>query len=194
MKVHAIAGLAGLALISGCSSEPPGQIALSAHDAYERLAKGDLTEFIFKRQCGILIHAKTEAEPDRSVTWHILSSGREMLNFTATLTPVDDRRTKVDIAVSRDPDGGEAYDGTRSYPRPALQQPVRPALEELVAALLNGRAFDAKRLPKRTTCDFNINSACDIQRGGVEAGLFRWSIDNEDGPTAIRFNGKWVKP
>jgi hypothetical protein len=193
MKVRTIAGLAGLALISGCS-EPPGQVALSAHDAYERLAKGDLTEFIFKRQCGILIHAKMEAEPDRSVTWHILSSGRRMLSFTATLTPVKARRTKVDIAVSRDPDGGEAYDGTRFYRRPALQQPVRPALEELVAALLNERAFDAKRLPKRTTNDFNINSPCDIQRGGVESGNARFSIDDTDGPTAIRFNGKWVKP
>ena len=193
MKVRTLAGLAGLALISGCG-EPPGQVALNAHDAYERLAKGDLTEFIFKRQCGILIHAKTETEPDRSVTWHILSSGRKMLSFTATLTPVSDRRTKVAIAVSREPDGGEAYDGTRSYRRPALQQPVRPAIEELVAALLNGRAFDDKRLPKRTTHDFNINSGCDIQRGGVEGGHARYSVDNEDGPTAIRFNGKWVKP
>jgi hypothetical protein len=190
MKVRAIAGLAGLAFISGCS-EPPGQVALSAHDAYERLAKGDLTEFIFQRQCGILVHVKTEARPDRSVTWHIQSSGREMLSFTATLTPVNDRRTKVDIAVSRESDGREAYDGTKSYPRPALQQPVRPAFEELVAALLKGRAFDKKRLPKY---DLNINSACDIQRGGVEAGIARFSIDDTDGPTAIRFNGRWVKP
>src|SRR5438045_9735938 len=102
MKVRAIAGLAGLAFLSGCG-EPSGQVALSAHDAYEPLAKGDLTEFIFQRQCGILVHVKAEARPDRSVTWHIQSSGREMLSFTATLAPVNDRRTKVDIAVSREP-------------------------------------------------------------------------------------------
>ncbi len=69
MTMRAIAGLAGLALLSGCSGEPPNQVALSqvalsAHDAYERLANGDLAEFIFQRQCGILIHAKTEAEPE----------------------------------------------------------------------------------------------------------------------------------
>ncbi len=177
MKVRAIAGFTGLAFMAGCS-EPPGQVALSAHDAYERLAKGDLTDFIFERQCGILVHVKTETRPDRSVTWHILSSGREMLSFTATLVPINDRRTKVDIAVSREPDGREAYDGTKDYMRPALQQPLRPAIEELVAALLKGRAFDPSRLPEY---DLNINSSCDIQRGGVEAGVARFSIDDIPG-------------
>jgi hypothetical protein len=176
--MRAIAGLAGLAFLSGCG-EPPGQVALSAHDAYERLAKGDLKDFIFERQCGILVHVKTDARPDRSVTWHILSSGRVMLSFTATLAPVNDRRTKVEIAVSREPDGSEAYDGTKSYVRPALKQPLRPAIEELVAALLKGRAFDAKRLQDKN--DIHINHICNLQRGGVEAGIARFSINDEPG-------------
>jgi hypothetical protein len=126
MKVRAIAGLAALAGLAGLAglafllvySEPPGQVALSAHDAYERLANGDLTDFVFQRQCGILVHVKTETSPDQSVTWHIKSSGREMLSFTAMLAPVDDRDTRVDIAVSRERDGSEAYDGTKDYPAP----------------------------------------------------------------------------
>jgi hypothetical protein len=101
MKVRAIAGLAALAGLAGLAglafllvySAPPGQVALSAHDAYERLANGDLTDFVFQRQCGILVHVKTETSPDQSVTWHIKSSGREMLSFTAMLAPVDDRDT-----------------------------------------------------------------------------------------------------
>jgi hypothetical protein len=177
MKVRAIIGLAGLAFISGCN-EPPGQFALSTRDAYDRLAKADLTEFIFERQCGILIHSKTEARPGQSVTWHIQSSGREMFSFTATLVPINDRRTKVDIAISREPDGREAYDGTKFYPRPASKQPVRPAIEELVAALLKGRAFDVKRLPKD---DIHINHICNLQRGGVEEGIARFSIDDIPG-------------
>ena len=186
MKVRAIAGLAALAGLAGLAglafllvySAPPGQVALSAHDAYERLANGDLTDFIFQRQCGILVHVKTETSPDQSVTWHIKSSGREMLSFTAMLAPVDDRDTRVDIAVSRERDGSEAYDGTKDYPRPALKQPVRPAIEELVAALLEGRAFDPSHLPED---DLNINSACDIQRGGVEEGIARFSVNDIPG-------------
>ena len=186
MNVRAIAGLAGvvgLAAFAGLAylwfgTAPPGQVALSAHDAYERLANGDLTDFIFERQCGILVHVKTTATPDQWVTWHIKSSGKEMLSFTAMLAPVDDRDTRVDIAVSRESDGREAYDGTKDYVRPALKQPVRPAIGELVAALLEGRPFDPSRLPED---DLNINSTCDIQRGGVEEGIARFSINDIPG-------------
>ena len=55
---------------------------------------------------------------------------------------------------------------------------LRFTIDELVAALLEGRAFDASRLPAD---DLNINSACDIQRGGVEAGIARFSINDIPG-------------
>src|ERR1700680_2173640 len=175
MNFRGIAGLAVLTLTAACD-EPPGQVALGVHEAYERLAQTDLADFIFKRQCGILVHVRTEKQPDRSVTWQILSSGEEMLRFIVTLTPVDNQQTKVDIAVSRDANGHEAYDGTHFYTRPALMQPTRPAIEEQVAALLEGRNFDLSRLPAAPK-----DTVCNVQRAGLEEGTARFTIHDKPG-------------
>ncbi|MFO1183229.1 MAG: hypothetical protein U1E56_00415 [Bauldia sp.] len=179
----AFVAVAVLPLLSACGGEPPlpeGQFAVGTHDAYDRLLKGDLSEFIFTRQCGILIHANAVGEMDRSVTWRITSSGQEMLSFTASLTALGEKRTKIDIAVSKDSSGHEAYDGTQTYRRPALRQPVRPAIEELVASLLEGRSFDIKRVarPMRDT-------VCDVQRGGLESGV-QFNVNDKPGTAARR--------
>jgi len=162
------------ALLSGCG-RGPGVYNLDVHDAYARLAENALEDFSFAQQCGILIHLRPEGVPDQSVTWHVTSSGQEMLSFTARLTPQGSSRTKVDIDVSKDPDGSEAYAGKDFYPRPALNQPLRPALEEAIGAVLEGRKFDPKRIPKPEESD----RVCDIQRSGLEAG-HRFSVNDED--------------
>ena len=185
MKLRVVSALATLALASACSkATPPGQYALSAHDAYERLAKRDLPDFISNRQCGVLIHVKAELLADKQVTWRITSSGLEMLSFTAIVTPVDASNARVDIVVSRIKDGKdagkEAYDGTQFYPRPAVKQPVRPAIEEQVAALMEGRAFDAGNMP-----DFASDSVCNVQRAGLEGGSVVWSVKDKPGQQGI---------
>jgi hypothetical protein len=163
------------ALLSGCG-RGPGVYDLSVHDAYERLAQNTLEDFSFAQQCGILIHLVPEGMPDQSVTWHVTSSGQEMLSFTARLTPQGEKRTKVDIDVSKDSNGGEAYSGDDNYVRPALRQPVRPGLEEAISAVLEGRKFDPQRVPKPEQAD----SVCNVQRNGLEAG-HRFSVDDEPG-------------
>ena len=175
MKVRAIAGLAGLAFISGCG-EPPGQYKLGLHDAYERLAKGDFNDFKFERHCGILINIASQRQNERAITWHVTSSGRRMLSFTATLTPVDDKTTKVEVSISREANGREAYDGTQQYPRPALNQPVRPAIEEKIASLLTGRPYDATRMSKQYSGD----GICTLQRNGLEIG-YCFTVDDKPG-------------
>jgi hypothetical protein len=155
----------GLAMLSACS-EPPGQYKLGLRDAYERLAKGDFNDFKFERHCGILINIASQRQGERAVTWHVTSSGRRMLSFTATLTPVDDKTTKVEVSISREANGREAYDGTQQYPRPALNQPVRPAIEEKIASLLTGRPYEAKRMSK----EYSIDGACELQRAGLQNG------------------------
>ena len=171
-RLAAIVAMA--AVTSGCG-RGPGVYDLSVKDAYARLAQNTLEDFSFAQQCGILIHLTPDGLPDQSVTWHVTSSGQEMLSFTARLTEVGSSRTKVDIDVSRDPDGTEAYAGKDFYPRPALSQPLRPALAEAIGAVLEGRKFDAGRIPKPEKSD----SVCDIQRGGLEAG-HRFSVNDED--------------
>ncbi len=171
-RLAAIVAMA--ALCWGCS-RAPGVYDVTVHEAYARLAENPLADFSFARQCGILIHLIPTGVPDQSVTWTVYSSGEEMLNFTARLTPVGSSRTKVDIDVSKDSDGTEAYAGKDFYPRPALSQPLRPALEEAIGAVLEGRKFDAKRIPKPDKSD----DVCGIQRGGLELG-HRFSVDDED--------------
>ena len=175
MKVRVIAGLAGLAFISGCS-EPPGQYKLGLHDAYERLAKGDFNDFKFERHCGILINIASQRQNERAITWHVTSSGRRMLSFTATLTPVDAKTTKVEVSISREANGREAYDGTQQYGRPALNQPVRPAVEEKIASLLTGRPYDATRMSKQYSGD----GICTLQRNGLEIG-YCFTVDDKPG-------------
>jgi hypothetical protein len=158
------------AALAGCGGRESGVYEISAHDAYERLLHSALPDLVMARQCGILIHPRAEGMADRSVTWRIYSSGREMVNFTATLTPLDAGRTRAEVSVGRNADGHEAYDGSLFYTRPAFNQPLRPAVEEQVAALLEGRSFDVGRVPRGT------DSVCDVQRAGLEEGSERFSV------------------
>jgi hypothetical protein len=155
---------------------PPGQYTIGLHDAYERLAKADFHDFKLERHCGILIRITRQGEPDRAVTWEVTSSGRRMLSFTATLTPVDDDTTKVDVRISREANGREAYDGNQDYVRPAVNQPVRPAIEEKIASLLTGRPYDAKRMSEK----YSRDASCRIQRDGLLIGIC-FTVDDKPG-------------
>jgi hypothetical protein len=171
-KVVAVA-----AVLSGCG-QPPGQYAMGVHEVYERLLNSDFTEFRYDRQCGILIHIKADGHPDRSITWEVSSIGRRMLTFTARLTPVDATHTKIDIDVSKEANGREAYDGNQKYWRPAVRQPIRPAVEEQIASTLAGRPYSDKHLPHKI---IPANDACDIQQAGLITGLY--CVRADDPPT-----------
>ena len=163
-----------MAALSACGAPERDVYALGADEAYERLAHSELPDLRFVRQCGILIHIQPEGVPGRSVTWRVYSSGQQMVNFTATLVPLGEHRTRAEVSVSTDANGREAYDGSQSYPRPALRQPLRPAVEEQVAALLEGRDYDPSRVPR------GDDPVCNVQRAGLEGGR-RFSIPDEPG-------------
>lgn len=175
MKNYLLICLIVSALLIGCDKPRVGY-EIGLHEAYDRLRNSEFKDFLAMEQCGILIHLQADGEPDHSVTYHISSSGEEMLSFTATLVPVNDKETKVDVTVSHDPNGKEAYDGNQFYPRPAVQQPVRLAINEQVAALLEGRAFDVAHIANHPD-----DSVCNIQRGGLESGVVRFSIHDKPG-------------
>jgi hypothetical protein len=162
--------LALSAALAGCGGRESGVYEIGAHEAYERLIGSELPDLVMARQCGILIHPRPEGVADRSVTWRVYSSGREMVNFTATLTPLGAGRTRAQVSIGRNASGREAYDGSLFYTRPAFNQPLRPAVEEQVAALLESRSFDVSRVPRGT------DSVCDVQRAGLEEGSQRFSV------------------
>jgi len=165
-----VAGIIMAASLAACE-RTPGVYDLSISEAYQRLAAAPLEDFKLARQCGILIHLMPQAVPYQSVSWHVYSGGIPLLVFSARLTPVGEKQTRVDVDISKDPDGTEAYDGNDFYPRPAFHQPLRPGVEELVASVLEGRPYDVIRVPRGG----EVESVCNIQRAGLEAG-HRFSV------------------
>ncbi len=164
--------------LAACGDEPlpPGVYNIPIRDAYQRLVSNQLAELVFRRQCGILIHVRPEGVPTSKVRWTVTSSGEEVVQFTALLTPVNDKQTKVEIKIPADLDnGGEMYDGKKFYRRPAFNQPLRPAVDEQVSAILEGRKFEIERVgPGRDT-------VCNVQRGGLESGM-RFRVDDPRDP------------
>jgi hypothetical protein len=108
------------------------------------------------------------------VTWRVRSSGQEVLTFTAVLTPIGDKQTKVDIQIPPGPDGKEAYSQGQFHTRPAFNQPLRPAVAEQIAAILEGRPFDVSQIGAPT------DSVCNAQRGALESGM-RFRVDDKPG-------------
>jgi len=161
--------------LAGCGQEPPGVYHLSIAEAYQRLATNKLADLVDRRQCGILIHVMPRGVPDEKVTWLVTSSGEEVVAFTAILTPLGEKQTKVVIKMPADPDGGEVYDGSKFYRRPAFNQPLRPAVEEQVAAILESRPFDMERVGP------GQDSVCNVQRAGLEVSGTRFRVNDPPG-------------
>ena len=164
-------------LASSCAkSLPPGQYRLPVGEVYARLLSNPFKDFRDNRQCGILIHIAADGDPNRSIVWHVASSNREMLYFTASLTALEDNLTKVDIEVGpKEWNGREAYDGTMAYKRPAVGQPVRPAIQEQIASILENRTFNAKNAPHNLD-----DRICNVQRAGLEMSLGPLSVNDSD--------------
>lgn len=173
-RLAAIAAMAALA--SGCG-RAPGVYDLTVHDAYARLAQNALEDFVFKRQCGILVHLVPEGVPDQQVTWRVYSSGEELLDFTARLSPVGGKQTRVAIDIAKDADGTEAYNGNKFYPHPAFHQPLRPALEAAIGAILDGKPFDVMEVPRGG----DNESVCNVQRAGLEETGRAFNINDKPG-------------
>ena len=169
---RAVLVLAALGL-AGCKEKerPPGVYDVNVSEAYRRLSAHKLADMVYAKQCGILVHVKPEGVADRQVTWRVNSSGREVVQFTAMLSAIGQNQTKVEIRVPGAAGGGEMYDGTKFYKRPAFNQPFRPAVQEQVAAILEGRKFDVRRVGP------GMDKVCNVQRGGLASGL-RFSIDD----------------
>jgi hypothetical protein len=165
--------------LAACGDDPlpPGVYNIPIRDAYQRLVSNQMSELVFRRQCGILIHVRPEGVPTGKVRWTVTSSGEEVLTFMALLTPVSDKQTRVELKMQADPDnGGEMYDGNKFYRRPAFNQPLRPAVEEQVSAILEGRKFEIERVgPGKDT-------VCNVQRGGLESGM-RFRVDDPRDPS-----------
>lgn len=166
-------------MLAGCGGPEPGVYPVPVAEALQRLKKADVDGFRSARQCGILIHFSAGSPRDNAITWRVTSSGTEMLRFTVKLTPEGDG-TRALIEVPAEPKGGEMYDGNQFYPRPALHQPLRPAVQEMIDAAMEQRPFDVMRIPDNLRGSPN-NGPCQVQRAGLESGSVRFRVDDKAG-------------
>jgi hypothetical protein len=168
--------------VTGCSSGPDAAVYnLPVQEVYERLLEADMTGFRTARQCGILIHFEQQIVTNREVGWRVTSSGREMLWFKIKLIPDGPNRTRTEVEVSPDPKGGEKYDGDYFYIHPAIHQPLRPAVKELVDAAIERRAYDVWKIPEPINTNDDV---CSVQRGAIEGMGTPFHVDDQpgDGP------------
>jgi hypothetical protein len=150
------ATLAGVvaAAITAYASVPMGSKQSSADTVYpvsmaealKRLDDADVIGFRDARQCGLLLHIRNYEEDHYSTTFVVRSSNREVARFTVALKPTA-KGIQTSIVVPKHDNGREMYDGTQYYSHPALMQPLRPAVRELIDAAMARRPFDSARLP-----------------------------------------------
>jgi hypothetical protein len=173
--------LASLLLAVSCGEAklPPDQYPLSAPDVFARLQKADLADFKLASQCGLLIHAYPDPKTEKEMGWYIMNDGVEVLSFKATLLPISEAVTQVNISVSAASDGGEQYDGDYFTPRPAVQQPIRPAIREMIDSTLAGRKYEQERVDSQIEGSRENNGVCWVQRGGLESGSGAFSVKDK---------------
>ena len=184
-----LGSIAGLAFLGGCGNAPaPQGYAMSVEDAQRLLIAGSFEDMKMARQCGILIHIKPYVSGSDEVSWTVTSSGQKVAQFSAKLVPAGPGRIKAVVSLPVEPDGHEAYDGSQTYPRPAFNQPLRPAVEEQVAAILEQRPYEVERVPR------GEDTVCNVQRGGLESGR-PFSVRDPIGPaTSDRNRAGWSPP
>ena len=167
--IFAALSLSGLA-IAGCSTRTEGLATTSPRR--RRLSGFRAAEHHWfspdERQCGMLIYFSATEIPPNSIKWRVTTGDTVVAAFTIRIAP-QGKGTVINIDVPKAPNGGEIYDGKQHYFYPALMQPLRPALRELVDAAIARRPYDVRRLPK----PFNTDSLC----GGF-AWEFPWPPAN----------------
>jgi hypothetical protein len=146
MRIGIASALVGVALaVAGCNASQK-TYPVSLAEGLARLDNADVIGFRNARQCGLLIHFKKLGPVDNAVTWQVQSKGRPLASFSVSLSQAGNG-TQATIVVPKAADGGEIYDGKQHYSHPALMQPLRPAVQELIDAAMEKRPFDWHRLP-----------------------------------------------
>lgn len=172
-----MAMLAALAL-SGCKAAPPpaDYYEVPPATAYERLRHADIMGFRDARQCGMLIHLNAIEDSPRAITWTVSSSNVRLLYFTVRVSPKG-QGSLITIDVPKAANGGEFYDAEQDYKHPAVMQPLRPAVRELIDAAIANRPYDWHRIPD----PLSTGALCDSLRDNFEASGNPYYLDDPSG-------------
>ena len=146
MRNGVATALVGIALVVAGCKPSPGTYSVTLAEALARLDNADVIGFRNARQCGLLIHFQKLRPVENLVTWEVRSKKQLVASFSVLLSQTGNG-TQATIIVPRAADGGEIYDGKQHYSHPALMQPLRPAVQEMIDAAMDERPFDWRRLP-----------------------------------------------
>ena len=170
---------AALLVLGACQAHPdPLYYKLAPVEAYNRLLRADITGFRDARQCGMLIYFSTRAPASNALTWDVTSSNVLVARFTLRVEPKDGG-SQVVIDLPKGPNGAEIYDGNQHYTHPALMQPMRPALGELVDAAMACRPYDWRRIPQPV----NTDGVCGSLRQNFETSGRPYELNDPSGMT-----------
>lgn len=145
-------------------------MALLSHDKLIDLRRN--------RQCGIVINIVPEQLDENVIRWTVYSEGKAMVWFAAHLTADGPDKTRVAVELKKTSDGKEYYMGDYAVPRPALEKPLRPAIDEAIAAILEKRPFNMENAPST-----NNDQVCDVQRGAIDSGKI-FSVNDQPAENA----------
>ena len=171
MRIEFASALVGVALVvAGCK---PSQktYPVSVAEGLARLDKADVIGFRNARQCGLLIHVEKLLPDGNTVTWRVRSKQKLVASFSVSLSQAGNG-TQATIVVPKAADGGEIYDGKQHYSHPALMQPLRPAVQEMVDAAMEKRPFDWHRLPDPINVGPNATlTNCGMGQQSLQRGI-----------------------
>jgi len=182
--------------LTGCKTAPPPEnyYDIPPATAYERLRHADLIGFRNARQCGMLIHLNAIEDAPRAITWTVSSTNIRLLYFTVRVSP-QGQGSLITIDVPKAANGGEFYDAEQDYKHPAMRQPLRPAVRELIDAAMASRPYDWQRIPP----PLSTGELCDRMAESFERTGVPSSIDDPAGITheaaeEVRQKGGYFPP
>ncbi len=184
--------VAALLTLAACQGHHPDELyyKVAPSEALSRLLRADIVGFRDARQCGMLVYFAAGLTAPDAVTWNATSSDVPMARFTLRVVPKDDGSV-IAIELPKGPNGAEIYNGNQQYTHPALMQPMRPALDELVDSAMTGRPYDWHRI-KGT---LNTDGLCASERDNFQASGKPYELNDPSGMThddtvAARSGGK----
>jgi hypothetical protein len=171
MRIGIASALVGVALaVAGCKPSLK-TYPVSLAEAHARLDKADVIGFRNARQCGLLIHFEKRLPVGNLVTWWVRSKNQLVASFSVSLSQTGNG-TQATIVVPKAADGGEIYDGKQHYSHPALMQPLRPAVQEMIDAAMEKRPFDWHRLPDPLSVGPNDSlTNCGMGQESLQRGI-----------------------
>ena len=119
--------------LSGADSQLPPNYPLPLHEAWLRLRKGNISDYVAASHCGVPVVVKVSGETDRTVVWSVTSEREEVIRFVAELSAEGDAATRVALEIVDLQKNVTVSASTAARTQTALAV-FRPALESTAAS------------------------------------------------------------